>query len=254
MEEGFTPHMPLIGDMAPEFHGITTQGEIDFPKDYHGKWVILFSHPADYTPVCTTEFMTFASEMGEFKALNTELIGLSIDSLYAHIAWLRKIKELVWKDIKHVEVTFPLIADLSMDIAKKYGMLHPKNSATATVRAVFIIDPNGVIRAILYYPATTGRNIEELKRMIIALQTADCDKVATPANWIPGDDVILPPPGTCGAAMERVEQVNEYQYCLDWFLCFRQSNCTQGDSYHELEGVPYPSMYPDRSRRHYRIP
>lgn len=252
MEEQNIVHMPLIGDMAPAFHGTTTQGEIKFPQDYCGSWVILFSHPADFTPVCTTEFMTFAYEMNAFKALNTELIGLSIDSLYSHIAWLRKIKELVWKDIKHIEVTFPLIADISMEIAKKYGMLHPNNSTTATVRSVFIIDPNGVIRTILYYPATTGRNIEELKRIIIALQTADCDNIATPANWMPGDDVILPPPGTCGAAMERVDQAYENQYCLDWFLCFRQTNCINDRK--EPEGLPYPSVYPRRSRRSYRIP
>lgn len=256
MEEGNTNHsrMPLIGDMAPAFHAVTTQGEINFPEDYYGCWVILFSHPADFTPVCTTEFMTFASMMNEFKALNTELVGLSIDSLYSHIAWLRKIRELVWKDIKHVDVTFPLIADISMDIAKMYGMLHPRNSTTATVRSVFVIDPTGVIRTILYYPATTGRNIQEIKRIVMALQKADCEKVATPANWLPCDDVILPPPGTCGAAMERVEQVNENQYCLDWFLCFKQSTCAPCDYYHESEILPYPSLYPSRNRRNYRIP
>jgi peroxiredoxin (alkyl hydroperoxide reductase subunit C) len=256
MEDGNTNHsrMPLIGDMAPTFHAVTTQGEINFPEDYNGSWVILFSHPADFTPVCTTEFMTFASMMNEFKALGTELVGLSIDSLYSHIAWLRKIKELVWKDIKHVDVTFPLIADISMDIAKMYGMLHPGNSTTSTVRAVFIIDPTGIIRTILYYPASTGRNMQELKRIIMALQKADCEKIATPANWLPCDDVILPPPGTCGAAMDRLEQVSEDLYCLDWFLCFKQSNCAPCDYYHEPEILPYPSLYPSRSRRNYRIP
>ncbi len=253
MEEGKATHMPLIGDTAPAFHAITTQGEIHFPEDYYGSWVILFSHPADFTPVCTTEFMTFASMIKDFKALNTELIGLSIDSIYSHIAWLRKIRELVWKDIKHVEVTFPLIADLSMDIAKQYGMLHPNNSTTSTVRAVFIIDPTGIIRTILYYPATTGRNMQEIMRIIIALQKADCEKVATPAGWLPCDDVILPPPGTCGTAMERVEHTYENQYCLDWFLCFRQTNCMPCSST-EPETLPYPSMYPSSRRRNYRIP
>ncbi|MGF7143796.1 peroxiredoxin (alkyl hydroperoxide reductase subunit C) [Anaerotaenia torta] len=256
--------MPLIGDTAPGFHAVTTQGEIDFPADYRGSWVILFSHPADFTPVCTTEFMTFASMMNEFKELNTELVGLSIDSLYSHIAWLRKIRELVWKDLKHVEVTFPLIADISMDIAKQYGMLHPGSSATATVRAVYIIDPSSVIRAILYYPASTGRNMQELKRIIIALQKADCEQIATPANWQPCDDVILPPPGTCGAARDRVAQVYEDQYCLDWFLCFRQSGCAPCEgrqpmagstSYAapKLEGAPYPSAYSNHTRS-YRVP
>jgi peroxiredoxin (alkyl hydroperoxide reductase subunit C) len=251
MEE-YRTHMPLIGDMAPAFHAVTTQGEIDFPQDYCGSWVVLFSHPADFTPVCTTEFMTFASMMKEFKALNTELVGLSIDSIYSHIAWLRKIRELVWKDIKHVEVTFPLIADVSMDIAKLYGMLHPGVSNTQTVRAVFIIDPEGKIRAILYYPLTTGRNFEEIKRIIFALQKADCEKVATPANWMPCDDVILPAPGSCGAANERVERVNENMYCLDWFLCFQQSNCKTCNNGNLPEALPYPSAYPGRGRSNYR--
>lgn len=252
MEEDKSCRMPLIGDMAPAFHAVTTQGEIAFPQDYYGSWVVLFSHPADFTPVCTTEFMTFASMINSFRAINTELIGLSIDSLYSHIAWLRKIRELVWKDIKHVEVTFPLIADISMDIAKTYGMLHPGNSTTATVRAVFIIDPVGRIRTILYYPATTGRNIQEIMRILLALQKADCEQIATPANWMPCDDVILPPPGTCQAALERVEQTYEDQYCLDWFLCFRQSGCMPCDKEQEL--LPYPSLYPNSRRRNYRIP
>ncbi|MBH1941405.1 peroxiredoxin [Mobilitalea sibirica] len=249
MDEYQENRMPLIGDMAPAFHAVTTQGEINFPMDYLGRWVILFSHPADFTPVCTTEFMTFASMINEFKALNTELIGLSIDSIYSHIAWLRKIQELSWKDIKHVEVTFPLIEDITMDISKKYGMLHHM-SDTQTVRAVFIIDPEGKIRAILYYPASTGRNIEEIKRMIIALQKADCEGVATPANWMPCDDVILPPPGSCGAARERLERMDEYMYCIDWFLCFKQSNCTPCD--YEYQSHPhYLPDYPNRSRNLY---
>jgi peroxiredoxin (alkyl hydroperoxide reductase subunit C) len=254
MEVGYTSRMPLIGDMAPAFHAVTTQGEINFPEDYYGSWVILFSHPADFTPVCTTEFMTFASMINEFKEQNTELVGLSIDSVYAHIAWLRKIKELVWKDIKHVEVTFPLIADITMDIAKMYGMLHPGYSTTQTVRAVFIIDPKSIIRAILYYPASTGRNIQEIKRMIIALQKADCEQIATPANWMPCDDVILPPPGTCGGAAERVGQAYENRYCMDWFMCFQQSNCEACYQEYEPEGVPYPSLYPSRNRISYRRP
>jgi peroxiredoxin 2/4 len=252
MEEDQVTRMPLIGEMAPEFHAVTTQGEINFPQDYYGRWVILFSHPADFTPVCTTEFMTFASMIKEFKELGTELVGISIDSIYSHIAWLRKIREFSWKDIKHVDVTFPLIADVTMEIAKKYGMLHPGYSNTQTVRAVFIIDPEGIIRAILYYPASTGRNMQEIKRMVIALQKADCDMVATPANWMPGDDVIIPPPGTCGAAMERVERVNENMYCLDWFLCFQQSNCEPCSRGPEPEMNPYPSVYPSRSRLNYR--
>lgn len=213
--------MPLIGDKAPEFEAVTTQGKINFPADYKGKWVILFSHPADFTPVCTTEFMTFASMADEFKALNTELVGLSVDSLYAHIAWLRKIQELEWNGMKNMEVKFPLIEDIKMDVARKYGMIQGQ-STTQAVRAVFVIDPKGVIRTILYYPASTGRNFDEIKRVILALQKADKDNIATPANWMPGDDVIIPTAGSCGTAKERMESTDENQYCLDWFLCFKK--------------------------------
>ena len=215
--------MPLIGDDAPSFTAVTTQGEINFPEDYKGKWVILFSHPADFTPVCTTEFMTFATMQEDFKKLNTELIGLSIDSLYAHIAWLRTIKEKIeYKGMKDVEVMFPLIEDLKMEVAKKYGMIQPNASTTQAVRAVFIMDPDAKIRAILYYPLSNGRNMDEIKRMIIAMQKSDKEQIATPANWQPGDDVILPPPGSCGTAKERVESEEEGKYCLDWFMCLRK--------------------------------
>lgn len=215
--------MPLIGDDAPSFEAVTTQGKINFPADYKGKWVVLFSHPADFTPVCTTEFMTFASMQDEFKALNTELIGLSIDSLYAHIAWLRTIKEKIeFNGMKDIEITFPVIEDLKMEVAKKYGMLQPNASTTQAVRAVFIIDPKAKIRAVIYYPLSNGRNMDEVKRLILAMQKSDKDGVATPANWQPGDDVIIPPPGSCGAAKDRVEKEEEGKYCLDWFLCLKK--------------------------------
>jgi len=221
MEENLT-RMPLIGDDAPEFKAKTTQGDINFPADYKGKWVILFSHPADFTPVCTTEFMTFAKMADEFKALNTELVGLSVDSIYAHIAWLRKIQDLEWNGMKKIEVKFPLIEDIKMDVAKKYGMIQPGQSNTQAVRAVFVVDPKGKIRLILYYPLSTGRNFDEIKRVILALQKADADSVATPANWRPGDDVIVPPPGSCGTAKERMEGKDSDKYCLDWFMCFKR--------------------------------
>lgn len=182
--------MPLIVEDAPAFDAVTTQGEIHFPADYKGKWVILFSHPADFTPVCTTEFMTFGSMMEEFKAINTELIGLSVDSLYAHIARLRKIQELEWNGKKHINVTFFLIEDIRMEVANKYGMIQPGASNTQAVRAVFIIDPNAKIRTILYYPLSTGRNFDEIKRIILALQKTDAQNCATPADWRPGDDII----------------------------------------------------------------
>ncbi len=224
MEEIKVTRMPQIGDPAPSFKAKTTQGDINFPEDYKGKWVILFSHPADFTPVCTTEFMTFASMVDEFKALNTELVGLSVDSIYAHIAWLRKIKELEFKGLKNIEVTFPLIEDIKMEVANKYGMIQPGQSNTQAVRAVFIIDPQGIIRLILYYPLSTGRNFDEIKRVILALQKADKDGVATPADWRPGDDCIVPTAGSCGVAKERMETPSEDTYCLDWFMCFKKEN------------------------------
>ena len=223
MEEIHTNAMPLIGDSAPAFKAKTTMGEITFPDDYKGKWVILFSHPADFTPVCTTEFMTFATMHEDLKKLNCELIGLSIDSIYAHIAWLRTIKEKIdYKGMKNVEVKFPLIEDIKMDVAKKYGMLQPNASTTQAVRAVFLIDPAAKIRAMMYYPSSNGRNMEEIKRLLLALQKSDKEGIATPANWQPGDDVIIPPPGSCGTAKERVEKKEEGKYCLDWFMCLKK--------------------------------
>ena len=210
--------MPLIGDDAPSFKAVTTQGPISFPEDYKGKWVILFSHPADFTPVCTTEFITFASIMDELKEMNTELIGLSVDSLYSHIAWLRKIQELDYKGMKNVEVKFPLIEDIRMEVANKFGMIQPNASNTQAVRAVFFIDPKAKIRCILYYPLSLGRNFDEIKRIIKGLQKADSDGVATPADWRPGDDVIVPTAGSCGVAKERMESKDDNMYCVDWFL------------------------------------
>lgn len=221
-EQNQINRMPLIGDKAPEFKAVTTQGDINFPADFKGKWVILFSHPADFTPVCTTEFMTFASMMGDFEKLNVQLVGLSVDSIYSHIAWLRKIQEIEWNGLKNINVTFPLIEDIKMEVAKKYGMIQPNQSNTQAVRAVFVIDPEGVIRTILYYPLSTGRNFDEIKRIVIALQKADSDKCATPADWRPGDDVIIPTAGSCGTAKERMESKDDNMYCLDWFMCFRK--------------------------------
>jgi peroxiredoxin (alkyl hydroperoxide reductase subunit C) len=215
--------LPLIGEPAPPFEAETTQGRIRFPDDYKGKWVIFFSHPADFTPVCTTEFITFAAMQEEFRALNCELLGLSIDSTYSHIAWLRTIKEKVeFRNWKQIEVTFPVISDLTMEVSKLYGMLQPSASTTQAVRAVFLIDPDSKVRAILYYPLTNGRNMQEIKRLLIAMQTSDQHKVATPADWQPGEEVIVPPPGSCGAAKERVESKDPSIRCVDWFLCFKK--------------------------------
>jgi peroxiredoxin 2/4 len=214
--------LPRIGDKAPAFKAVTTQGEINFPEQYSGSWVILFSHPADFTPVCTSEFMTFASMEDQFAKANCKLVGLSVDGLYSHIAWLRTIiDKIAYRGMKNIEVNFPLIEDITMEVAKKYGMIQPGESTTKAVRAVFIIDPKGVIRAIIYYPLSLGRNFDELYRVIIALQTADAFSVATPADWRPGDDVIVPTAGSCGVAKERMENKQDMT-CYDWFFCTKK--------------------------------
>lgn len=223
MENTEFTNLPRIGDPAPAFEAVTTQGTVNFPKDYAGKWVILFSHPADFTPVCTSEFITFASMQEQFNLINTELIGLSVDGLYSHIAWLRTIGEKIdWKGHKNVEVTFPLIEDITMNVAKKYGMISPNESSTKAVRAVFVVDPKGIIRAMIYYPLSTGRNFDELYRLVQALQTADAFGVATPADWRPGDEVIVPTAGSCGVAKERMEGQDKDMHCYDWFFCTRK--------------------------------
>jgi len=222
MEENQIIAMPRIGDAAPEFKAVTTQGEINFPSDYKGKWAILFSHPADFTPVCTSEFMTFASLEAKFEEANCKLVGLSVDGLFSHIAWLRTIKEKIeYKGMKEVEVKFPLIEDITMEVAKKYGMMMPGESSTKAVRAVFFVDPKGIIRAIIYYPLSLGRNFDELYRALIAMQTADAFSIATPADWRPGDDVIVPPAGSCGAAKDRMDGQEDMK-CYDWFFCTKK--------------------------------
>ena len=221
-DEAAAPAMPRIGDAAPAFTAVTTQGMINFPADYEGKWVILFSHPADFTPVCTSEFMTFATMQDEFLAYNTELVGLSVDGLYSHIAWLRTIKEKIrFRDMENVEVTFPLIEDITMNVARKYGMIMPGEATTKAVRAVFFIDPKGIIRTIIYYPLSVGRNFDELLRVVKAMQTADAFEVALPADWRPGERVIVPTAGSCGVAKDRMEGAVEGIECEDWFFCTR---------------------------------
>lgn len=221
-KEQITP-MPRIGDKAPKFKAVTTQGDINFPADYKGKWVVFFSHPADFTPVCTSEFMTFAKLEDKFAKANCKLVGLSIDGLYSHIAWLRTIKEKIkFRDMENMEVKFPLIEDISMEVAKKYGMIQPGESKTQAVRAVFFIDPDAIIRAIIYYPLSLGRNFDEIYRALIAMKTADKFSVATPADWQPGEDVIVPPAGSCGTANDRVEAKNDEMECTDWFFCTKK--------------------------------
>ncbi len=205
--------MPRLGEKAPEFEAPTTHGVLKL-SDFKGSWLIIFSHPADFTPVCTTEFMAFAQLYPELKKRGVELMGLSVDSVTSHIAWVRNIEEKTG-----VKIPFPVIADLNKDVSMKFGMVHPGQSKTETVRCVFVIDPNQVIRLILYYPLTTGRNMDEILRVVDALQTTDANKVATPANWRPGDMVIVPPPSTQEMAEERLNQGYE---CVDWYFCKRK--------------------------------
>ncbi|MCB0805533.1 MAG: peroxiredoxin [Bacteroidales bacterium] len=215
--------MPRIGDPAPKFTAVTTQGTINFPEDYKGNWVILFSHPADFTPVCTSEFMTFATMEEQFEKANCKLVGLSVDGLYSHIAWLRTIKDKIeYRGMKDVEVKFPLIEDITMKVANLYGMIQPGEDDVKAVRAVFFIDPTGKIRTIIYYPLSLGRNFDEIYRVLIALQAADKFGVATPADWRPGDEVIVPPAGSCGTAKERMEKKDEDVHCYDWFFCTKK--------------------------------
>ena len=212
--------MPLIGDKAPEFRAMTTMGKLSFPEDYRGSWVVLFSHPADFTPVCTTEFITFTRMAGEFARLNTRLVGLSIDSLHSHLAWAKSVEEIDWKGEGCVKISFPIIADISMNVAKKYGMIQTVAS-TQTVRAVFIIDPEGMIRAILYYPMSTGRNIDEILRMVKSLQLHDEQKVSTGANWQPGDPAVLGAPLTLEEAEERLHAKDPKVHPLSWYLAIK---------------------------------
>lgn len=210
-----------IGSPAPAFEAMTSNGPISFPEDYEGSWVILFSHPGDFTPVCTTEFLTFGAMQEEFEKLNTKLIGLSVDSTPSHIAWLRDIENLHWKDFKNVKIDYPVIDDVSMKVAKRYGMIHDPSSKK-TLRALFIIDPKGVLRLIIYYPASTGRNMQEIKRALIALQTADKQGVATPADWQPGEPVIDPMPPTKEEVAARAEK-GEGLDLVTWYLAFKPS-------------------------------
>ena len=222
MEQTQSTIMPRINEKAPSFKAVTTQGEINFPEKYAGSWVILFSHPADFTPVCSSEFITFASLADKFEKVNCKLVGLSVDGLYSHIAWLRTLKEKIeYKGMKNVEVQFPLIEDITMEVAKKYGMIQPGESSTKAVRAVFVIDPKGMIRVILYYPLSLGRNFDEIYRIVVGLQTADAFSVALPADWQPVDDVIVPTAGSCGVAKERMSGKEDMK-CYDWFFCTKK--------------------------------
>ena len=203
--------LPRLNEPAPNFEAPTTHG-VKKLSDYKGKWLVLFSHPADFTPVCTTEFMAFAKAQPDFEAINCELLGLSIDSVHSHVAWTRNIKEKFGQ-----EINFPIIADLSMQVASAYGMIHPGAADTSAVRATFIIDPEGVLRAMVYYPLTNGRSIPEVLRTVKALQTSTKHGVATPEGWQPGEKVIVPPAETTEEAERRMTS-DEFD-CVDWYFC-----------------------------------
>ncbi len=213
MEEQATGKIPLIGEKAPDFEAVSTKGKIKL-SDFTGKWIVLFSHPADFTPVCTTEFAAFAERQEEFKKRNVQLIGLSIDSVFSHIAWLRQIEKYFG-----FKVDFPVIADLDMKVAHLYGMIHPGGGTTAAVRTVFAIDDKGTVRAIIYYPSSNGRNMDEILRLVDALQYSDKHGVATPANWKVGEKVIVPPPSTKDDADKRMKENYEK---VDWFLSYKK--------------------------------
>lgn len=209
-----TPSLPRLGAPAPQFEAVTTLGTLKL-EDFKGSWLVLFSHPADFTPVCTTEFVAFAKIHPQLRELNCELMGLSIDSVYSHIAWMRNIEEKLGQ-----KITFPVIADLDRKVATLYGMVMPGESKTETSRCVFIIDDKQILRAMIYYPLTTGRNMDEILRVIQAMQTSDKHGVATPANWRPGDKVIVPPPQTQERAEQRVQDKN--MECKDWYFCLKE--------------------------------
>jgi len=204
--------MPILGEPAPDFEALTTHGMVKL-SDFKGKWLVLFSHPADFTPVCTTEFIAFSKIAEDLKSLNVQLMGLSIDSVHSHLAWIRNVKEKMG-----VDIPFPIIADLDMKVAKKYGMIHPGQSSTAAIRAVFFIDDKGILRAMIYYPLTAGRFMPEIVRLIKSLQTTDKYGVATPANWQPGDKVVVPAPKN---KEEMDRRLSEGYECKDWYLCFK---------------------------------
>jgi peroxiredoxin (alkyl hydroperoxide reductase subunit C) len=202
--------LPLIGDPAPAFEAESTHGVISLDS-YKGKWIMLFSHPADFTPVCTTEFIAFAQNIDEFEKRNVQLIGNSVDSIFSHLGWVQSIETN-----SGVEITFPIIADLEMKVAQSYGMIHPESNGTNAVRAVFVIDDKGIVRAMVYYPLNAGRNVDEFLRLIDALQTSDREGVSCPANWTPGDDVVVGAPRTTEDLKKRL--ADESLNLTDWYL------------------------------------
>jgi peroxiredoxin 2/4 len=223
MSETTITSLPRIGDTAPDFTAVTTQAAAMRFSEWQGdSWVILFSHPADFTPVCSTELTEFARRANEFAALNTKLIGVSVDSIHSHLAWIQNLREKLG-----VEITYPLVADSDMKVSQLYGMIHPGASATATVRAVFVIDPKRIIRALVYYPMNAGRNVDEILRLTLALQTADQYACALPVNWRPGEKVVVPPPKQIAEVAERLSHAGKDYDVKDFYLCLREQPLPQ---------------------------
>ena len=212
--------MPLIGDKAPSFEAKSTHGDIKFPGDYYMKWKIIFSHPADFTPVCTSEILELAANQNDFKKLNTAVLVISTDNLNSHIDWIHSIESIDYKGRGFTKINFPIIPDPSLKISKLYGMIHPNSGSLNTIRAVFIISPDNRISAIFYYPKNVGRNFEEIKRTLVALQLSDKKDVLIPANWNPGGDVLIPSPNSMEEAEKLKKKKDPSLYSLAWYMWF----------------------------------
>jgi peroxiredoxin (alkyl hydroperoxide reductase subunit C) len=215
---------PMIGDSAPEFAAQSTQGVINFPEDFFGKWKILFSHPADFTPVCSTEILGLAEESDEFKKRNTQIVVMSTDRLGSHIAWVKSLESIQIPDRGPIKVNFPIVSDPDLHVSKMYGMIHPATSLTQNIRGVFVIDSEDIIRATMFYPSTTGRSLDELLRVIDALQLSDKKNILTPVNWKMGDDVLIPSPLSVEESKKLEEKKDPNLYSLEWYLWFKKSN------------------------------
>jgi peroxiredoxin 2/4 len=216
-QENTKTYLPLLGENAPAFTGESTNGVINFPEDFAGNWTILFSHPADFTPVCTSELLELGAMQDDFIKLGVKVVVISTDALSSHYQWIKSMETIKYKDREPVKIKFPLLADENHDISRKYGMIHPNTSSTKTVRGVFLIDPSGKIRAIFYYPMEVGRNMDEIKRTIIALQTVDSKGVLTPVDWQPGDDVLVK-----GYTDITARPLDKDVYQIIWYMTFKR--------------------------------
>jgi peroxiredoxin 2/4 len=221
-QDSTVARIPLIGEQAPKFTAESTNGKITFPDENNSKWTILFSHPSDFTAVCSSEILEMAAMQEDFEKLNTRLIVISTDAVSSHIEWVKSLETIKYKNREPLKIRFPLVSDKSLEISRKYGMLHSFSSTTKDVRGVFIIDPNDKIEAIFFYPMNVGRNMDEIKRTLIALQTAEKNNVLMPANWHPGQDVMLPSPKTSADADKLLKKMTPELYYLTWYMWFKK--------------------------------